>query len=228
MSSSNPGQTPEKSGERFHVSLFAKLRGYFLAGILVTAPISITVYLTWGFLKFVDAKVSAIIPAEYYPQTAVPGLGVLIAFVFFILMGWFAKNFLGRMVIRISEYILDKMPVIRTIYGGVKQIFETVIGTQAQAFREVVMFEFPRKGVWAMGFVTGIARGEVQRLTEDEVVNVFYPTTPNPTSGFLVFVPKKDLVFMQMSVDEAIKMIVSGGILTPPDAGAAQDAGEDK
>ena len=93
---------------------------------------------------------------------------------------------------------------------------------QSQAFREAVMFEFPRKGIWAIGFVTGIAKGEVQRLTEDEVVNVFYPTTPNPTSGFLIFVPRKDLIVLDMKVDDALKMIISGGILTPPDAGASK------
>jgi uncharacterized membrane protein len=203
--------------EGFHISLFAKVRGYFLAGILVTAPISITLYLTWAFLKFVDGKVSSIIPAKYYPETAVPGLGVLIAVLFFITVGWFARNYLGRVVIQISEYTLDKMPVIRTIYGGLKQVFETVMGSQSQAFREAVMFEFPRKGIWALGFVTGVAKGETQRLTEDEVVNVFFPTTPNPTSGFLLLIPRRDLIPLQMSVEEAIKMIVSGGILTPPD-----------
>lgn len=208
---------PPQAKEQFHISIFSKLRGYFLAGILVTAPISITLYLTWGLLKFIDSKVSSVIPAEYYLETTVPGLGLIIAIAFFIVVGWFAKNFLGRVVIQTSEYILDKMPVIRTIYGATKQIFETVMGAQSQAFREVVMFEFPRKGIWALGFVTGVSKGEVQRLTEDEVVNVFFPTTPNPTSGFLIFIPKKDLVVMEMTVEEAIKMIVSGGILTPPD-----------
>ncbi|MGZ9097844.1 MAG: DUF502 domain-containing protein [Micavibrio sp.] len=214
---SDPKIIPLSPKEHFHRSVFAKLRGYFLAGILVTAPVSITLYLTWGLLKFIDSKVSSVIPAEYYRETAVPGLGLIIAIAFFIVVGWFAKNFLGRMIIQTSEYILDKMPVIRTVYGATKQIFETVMGAQSQAFREVVMFEFPRKGIWALGFVTGVAKGEVQRLTEDEVVNVFFPTTPNPTSGFLLFIPKKDLVLMEMTVEEAIKMIVSGGILTPPD-----------
>jgi len=208
---------PPQAKEQFHISVFSKLRGYFLAGILVTAPISITLYLTWGLLKFIDSKVSSVIPAEYYRETAVPGLGLVIAVAFFITIGWFAKNFLGRIIIQASEYFLDKMPVIRTVYSATKQLFETVMGTQSQAFREVVMFEFPRKGIWALGFVTGISKGEVQRLTEDEVVNVFFPTTPNPTSGFLIFIPKKDLIVMKMTVEEAIKMIVSGGILTPPD-----------
>lgn len=222
MSGENPkqGGFQDKSGEA-RTGLFGRLRGYFLAGILVTAPISITVYLTYGFLVFVDSKVSSIIPHTYNPNTylpfSVPGLGVVIAVVFFILAGWFARNFLGRLIINVSEYIVHRMPVIRTIYGGVKQIFETVMTSKSQAFRDVVMFEFPRKGVWGMGFVTGVTKGEAQRLTEDEVVNVFFPTTPNPTSGFLLFVPRKDLIFLEMSVEDAIKMIVSGGIITPPD-----------
>jgi uncharacterized membrane protein len=113
--------------------------------------------------------------------------------------------------------VVDRLPVIRTIYGALKQIFETVMASQSQAFREVVMFEYPRPGIWALGFLTGVTKGEVQRLTDDEVVNVFLPTTPNPTSGFLLFVPRKDLKVMDMTVEEGIKMIVSGGILTPPD-----------
>ena len=201
----------------------ARLRGYFLAGVLVTAPISITLYVTWVFLLWVDSLITPHIPAAYNPNTylpfSMPGIGLIVAVTFFILVGWFAKNFLGRMVINLSEYVMHRLPVIRTIYAALKQIFETVMTSQSQAFREVVMFEYPRKDMWALGFVTGISRGEVQRLTENEVVNVFLPTTPNPTSGFLLFIPRKDLVVMKMSVEEGIKMIVSGGIITPPDRG---------
>lgn len=212
----------KQEGEDGHGGgLFVRLRTYLFAGILVTAPITITGYLTYGFLLWVDSKVTPLIPPHYNPNAylpfSMPGLGLIVAAVFFVLIGWFAKNFLGRLVIQASESIVHRLPIIRAIYKGLKQVFETVIGNQAQAFREVVMFEFPRKGVWAMGFVTGTTKGEVQRLTADEVVNVFYPTTPNPTSGFLLFIPKKDLVFLEMSVDDAIKMIISGGILTPPD-----------
>lgn len=215
-------ETPQGSAkESFHRSLFSRLRMYLLTGILVTAPISITIYLTWVFLKFVDSKVTPLIPYGYNPNEylpfSVPGLGLAIALVFFISVGWFAKNFLGRLIIRFSEYVVHHLPVISTLYKAIKQIFETVMTSQSQAFREAVMFEFPRKGIWAIGFVTGVTKGEAQRLTEDEVVNVFFPTTPNPTSGFLIFVPRKDLVFLKMSVEEALKMVISGGILTPPD-----------
>lgn len=196
------------------------LRGYFIAGILVTAPISITIYLTWAFLMFVDTNVARLIPPQYNPNTylpfSLPGLGLIIAVAFFILVGWFARNFLGRMTIRVSEYLLDKMPVVRSLYGALKQIFETVMASQSDAFRDVVIFEYPRKDSWTIGFVTGVTKGEIQDLTNDEVMNIYVPTTPNPTSGFLLFIPKKDLIYISMSVEDAIKMIVSGGIITPP------------
>lgn len=208
---------------------FSRLRAYFFAGILVTAPISITVYVTLGFLEWVDSKVTPLLPTQYNPNTylpfSMPGLGLLVAAAFFVTVGWFAKNFLGRILIQISEGFVHRLPIVRAIYKGTKQVFETVIGGQAQAFRDVVMFEYPRPGTWALGFVTGVTKGEVQRLTDDEVLNVFLPTTPNPTSGFLLFLPRKDLVFMKMSVEEGVKMIVSGGIITPPDPDDSRTSG---
>jgi uncharacterized membrane protein len=202
-------------------TLMQRLRGYFLAGILFTAPLSITIYLTYIFLTFIDSRVSKVLPDGWYHAlygtTTFPGIGLIIAIVFFVSVGWLATNVLGKLIIRISEYVLNRMPIIRTLYGATKQIFETVMASQSSAFRDVVMFEYPRKGIWVLGFVTGVSEGEVQRLTEDMTVNVFLPTTPNPTSGFLLFVPKKDLVYMDMSVEQAIKLVVSGGILTPPD-----------
>lgn len=197
------------------------LRRYLLTGIVVTAPISITIYLTYVFLSVVDDNVSKIFPREWYEQlygqTTIPGLGLIIAVIFFVMVGWFATNFLGRLIINVSEYIVDRMPVIRSIYGMIKQIFETIMASQSQAFREVVMLEYPRKGVWSIGFVTGRTEGEVQRITAEETVNVFVPTTPNPTSGYLLFVPKKELAYLDMSVEEGVKLVVSAGIITPPD-----------
>lgn len=199
----------------------ARLRGYFLAGILVTAPISITIYLTYVFFTFIDKNVSKILPTHWYEGfyggTTVPGLGIIIALTFFIVVGWFATNILGRFFIRLAEYVVDRMPVIRTIYGAIKQIFETIMATQSQAFREVVMLEYPRKGVFSIGFVTGKSEGEVQRVTKEDTINVFVPTTPNPTSGYLLFVPKKELIYLDMSVEEGVKLVVSAGIITPPD-----------
>ncbi len=197
----------------------ARLRGYFLTGIVVTAPISLTVYLTYIFLTFVDSKVVLLLPQEWYDalygKTTFPGIGLIIAITCFIIIGWFATNFLGKLVIRISEYIVDRMPVIRTLYGAIKQVFETIMASQSTAFREVVMLEYPRKGVWSIGFVTGVSQGEVQEMTKQETVNVFVPTTPNPTSGYLLFVPKKELKYLDMSVEEGVKLVVSAGIITP-------------
>ncbi len=203
--------------------LGGRVRGYLLAGILVTAPIAITVYLTWVFLTFIDSRVTRILPGHWYEalygETTLPGLGLIIALVFFIIIGWFATNFLGRLLIRISEYIVARMPVIRTLYSAIKQIFETIMATKSQAFREVVMMQYPRKGVWSIGFVTGKTEGEVQRATKEDTINVFVPTTPNPTSGYLLFVPKKELIYLDMSVEEGVKLVVSAGIITPPDRG---------
>lgn len=199
----------------------AKLRAYFFAGILVTAPIAITFYLSWIFVHFVDNTVTKLLPRHYNPETylpfATPGLGLLMVIVSLIVIGWLAASFLGRFFHRLIDHFLVKVPVIRNVYGTVKQIFETVLAQRSNAFREAVLIEYPRRGMWAIGFITGRTEGEVQNITEEETVNVFLPTTPNPTSGFLLFLPKKELVPLKMSVEEAIKMVISGGIVTPPD-----------
>lgn len=214
MSKEPEAPEPKKS---LKITVMDRLRGYFLAGIVITAPISITIYLTYVFFTFIDSRVAGIIPEPLHDFFYFPGVGVIASVVFFILVGWLARNFLGRLFIRVSEFIVGRMPIIRTVYSAIKQIFETVATTQSQAFRECVMIEYPRKGMWCIGFLTGTTKGEVQRLTDDEVVNIFLPTTPNPTSGFLLFVPRSDVTFLDMSVEEGIKMIVSAGIITPPD-----------
>jgi uncharacterized membrane protein len=206
---------------RLRPSLSGRLRAYFFAGVLVTAPMAITFWLAWQVISWVDRSVKPLIPAKYNPETylpfSVPGIGLIVLFVFLTVVGAFAAGFIGRLLLRISERILARMPIIRSVYGAVKQIFETVLANQSSAFREVVLIEYPRRGIWAIGFITGATEGEVQEITEDTVANVFLPTTPNPTSGFLLFVPRRDLNVLSMSVEEGIKMVVSGGIVTPPD-----------
>jgi uncharacterized membrane protein len=203
---------PQKKGP------IALLRNYFFA---VTAPIAITLYVTWGFLKFLDRKITPLIPEDINPNSylplEVPGLGLVIAIVFFVVVGFITRNFFGKLIVRLSENIMRRVPVISNIYGAIKQIFETVMASQSDAFKEVVMFEYPRKGIWVLGFVTGKTKGEVQAASKQETVNVFLPTTPNPTSGFLLFLPKSEVIYMDMSVEEGLKMIVSGGIITPPE-----------
>jgi uncharacterized membrane protein len=208
------------SGRQFG-HLIGRLRGYMVAGILVTAPVGITLYLAWLFLSFVDAQVTPLFPVQYNPNTylpfGVPGVGLIILIVALTIIGWLTKGIVGRYVLRQGENLLHRTPVIRSIYGATKQIVETVVSRKSEAFRQVVLFEYPRRGCWAMGFVTGKTVGEVQNITEDEIVNVFLPTTPNPTSGFLLFEPKDKVVLLGMTVEEAFKMVVSGGIVTPPD-----------
>ncbi|MEX0693766.1 MAG: DUF502 domain-containing protein [Rhodospirillales bacterium] len=225
MASSDPDNggkpTEESAPQRSRMSVSQRLRAYMFAGILVTAPIFITFYLAWLFVTFVDSKINPLIPAKYNPETylpfAVPGLGLLILIIGLMLVGALTAGFFGRLWMRLSERVLSQMPVIRNVYSAVKQILETVLAQQSNAFREAVLIEYPRRGIWAIGFLTGSTKGEVQNLTEEECINVFLPTTPNPTSGFLLFVPKKDLIRLTMSVEDAIKMVISGGIVTPPD-----------
>ncbi|WP_240002286.1 DUF502 domain-containing protein [Oleisolibacter albus] len=219
------GGTEKTLKRAFGLGLAARLRAYLFAGILVTAPVTITLYLVWVVVGGIDALVTAILPTAYNPETylpfTIPGVGVLLVLVALILIGMFAAGFLGRLVVRLGEAILGRMPIVRGIYAATKQIFETVLANQSDAFREVVLVEYPRKGMWSIAFITGTTQGEVQSLTEDEVVNVFVPTTPNPTSGYLLFVPRQDLVKLSMSVEDGLKMVVSGGIVTPPERPAA-------
>ncbi|MBK18819.1 MAG: hypothetical protein CMM52_08285 [Rhodospirillaceae bacterium] len=203
------------------ISIVRHLRGYFFAGVLITAPLGITFYLAWLFINWVDDTITPLLPPAYNPETylpfSVPGLGLLIVCIVMTLIGALTAGILGRFWVRTSERILSRMPVIRSVYSALKQIFETVLSKQSDAFREVVLFEYPRRGSWALGFITGKTEGEIQSSTEDEIVNVFLPTTPNPTSGYLLFLPRRELVILSMTVEEGIKMVISGGIVTPPD-----------
>ena len=200
-------------------SLAARLRAYVLAGVLVTAPLAITAYLTVSFLLWVDAGVGRLVPARYNPDTylpfSVPGIGLLLVIVFLAAAGWSARNLSGRILLRASEALLARMPVVRGIYATLKQVIHTAMAGGSRAFREVVLLEYPRPGVWALGFVTGSPQGELRSRLPGETVCVFVPTTPNPTSGFLLFVPRRELVVLEMTVEEAIKTVVSAGMIAP-------------
>ncbi|MCE2510514.1 MAG: DUF502 domain-containing protein [Alphaproteobacteria bacterium] len=216
----SPGPSPTDGGPKRH-SLIGRLRNSFLAGLLVTAPIGITIYIVWIIVNFVDSRVTPLIPVKYNPETSlpinIPGLGLVIVFVTITLIGALMTGFLGRYILSAGERILARMPVVRSIYGALKQIFEAVLTHSSTAFRKVVLIEYPRRGIWVLGFITGETKGEIQNLTKETVINVFLPTTPNPTSGFLLFVPAEDVHELTMTVEEGIKMVVSGGIVTPPD-----------
>ena len=203
------------------IGFFARFRRYFLAGILVTSPILITAYVTWMIITFIDTQVAGLLPdsLDFTKQLPhqIPGLGLIISIFTITIIGALTPGFIGRTLLKTGERVLDKMPVVRTIYGAIKQIMETVMSTNSESFREVVLVEYPRKNIWVIGFVTGETKGEVQSLNKSQLINIFIPTTPNPTSGFLLFIPKEDLVYMDMKVEDAVKMVISGGIVTPPE-----------
>lgn len=208
-------------------SLAVRLRNYFLAGLLVTAPISITLYFAWSIVDYVDSTVNALIPAHYNPMAslpfAIPGLGIVLLVITLTLVGFLTANFLGRVIVRFGESAVARMPVVSGIYAAVKQVFETMLSDKARSFSEVVLVEFPRNGMWTLGLVIGKSHGEIQektraRFPDDvpaELQTVYVPTTPNPTSGYLVFVPRKDMIVLEMTVEECLKMVVSGGIVAP-------------
>lgn len=209
--------------QRVFMKLGAKLRAYFFTGILVTAPVSITFYMAYKVILWIDAGVGRLLPPQfksyYYdlPFT-IPGLGVIVLIISLIVIGMFAAGFVGGFFIRLGDWMVKKMPVVSGVYSLLKQIFETFLSNKSQAFRQVVLFEYPRKGIWILGFVSTDTGGEVKKILGREMLNVFVPTTPNPTSGFLIFVPREDVVFLDMSVEEGLKFVISGGIVAPEEA----------
>ena len=207
----------------FHMSLMARLRAYFFAGILITAPISITIYIAWLVIGFVDARVVGLLPGNpntYLPYQF-PGVGLVIVIGLLTLIGWGTTGLLGRLFLYLSEAVLNRMPVVRSVYSWVKQVFETVLHEKGTPFREPVLIEFPRKGLWRVGFVTGRTPGRAQDIVPGGLVNVLLPNTPNAATGFLVLVPQDDIVRLDLTTEEALKLLVSGGIATPPAKAAA-------
>ncbi|MEE2524981.1 DUF502 domain-containing protein [Hyphobacterium sp. HN65] len=199
--------------------MFRWLRNSLLTGIVVALPVTVTVWLIYTFVNFVDRVIKPLIPEQYNPETylpfALPGLGVVVAVVGLTLLGALAANFFGRSLIGIGERLLNSVPLVRNVYGAVKQIAETVFSSRQQSFQEVVLVEFPTKGSYAVGFVTADARGEIQDDVSEDAIGVFVPTTPNPTSGFLLYTPRSRVMPLSMSVEEAAKMIISFGLVTP-------------
>jgi len=206
---------------RARIRLGARLRAYFLAGILITAPVFVTLYIAWAFITFIDDKIAALIPARYDPEQflpfTIPGLGLVVLIVGLTLVGALTAGFVGRQFTRFSESVFARMPVIRGIYSATKQVFETVLAQKSEAFREAVLIEYPRRGLWTVAFVTGRPEGEIGRMTSEEMVTIYVPTTPNPTSGFMLFVAKREVIPLAMTVEEAIKYVVSTGLVVPPE-----------
>lgn len=198
-----------------------RLRNYLLTGIIVAAPLTITVYLTASFVNWVDSWVKPWIPVRWNPESYVPfplpGMGVVVALVSLTALGFLTANIFGRTVIGLGESLLNRMPLIRNVYSALKQIFETALSERSHTFRRAGLVEYPRKGLWAVVFIATEAKGEVShRLPEDDdTISVFLPTTPNPTSGFLLFVPRKDVKVLDMTVEDAAKLVISAGLITP-------------
>ncbi|MSQ87512.1 MAG: DUF502 domain-containing protein [Alphaproteobacteria bacterium] len=212
--------TPTPAKLPIRRSLGARLSNYFFAGILVTAPIGITIYTAWAVISWVDETVAGVLPARYSPNTYlpvdVPGVGLIMLAVAMTLVGFLTANYLGRVVLRTGERIVNRMPVVRGVYSAVKQIFEAVLSGSKPSFNEVVLVEYPRREMWTLGLVIGESYGEIQEKAKEKLFNVYLPTTPNPTSGYLVFLPRSQMIHLEMSVEDCMKMIVSGGIVTPP------------
>jgi uncharacterized membrane protein len=195
-----------------------RLRNYFLTGIIVAAPLFLTIYITWTFVTWVDARVTPFIPPMYRPDSylpfSVPGFGLIVALVFLTLLGFLTANFVGRQTILFGESLLGRMPIIRNIYRGLKEIFETVLQQRARAFRTVALVEWPRKGMWSIVFLSSDVNSEISHRL-DETVAVFRPSTPNPTTSFLLFVKRSDLIVLDMSIEDAAKMVISAGLVVP-------------
>lgn len=210
----------ESENKQAKKSLGARIRSYFFTGILVTAPAAITIYLAVIFIDYVDTHVTRLIPAEYNPESylpfGLPGIGLVILLIFFVLVGMFAAGFVGRFFVRVWEKILESTPVVSSVYNALKQIFETFFSSSAKtSFREVVMIQYPRPGIWTLAFITGTPTDEMKAQAGEDLVSIFVPTTPNPTSGFLLFIPRRDIVPLSISVEEGLKMVISVGIVNP-------------
>jgi uncharacterized membrane protein len=210
--------TSETGGSR----LITRIRNYFLTGLVIAAPISITIYLTWSLIKWIDGWVKPIIPRGYSPDAylpfSVPGFGVFVAVIALTLLGFLTANFVGRSLVRLGEQLLNHTPLVRNLYSALKQLFETVLSGKGKSFQKAALIEFPRKGVWSIVFIATETKGEIRRkIGQDgeEWVTVFLPPTPAPTAGFMMFVRRTELIELDMTVEEAAKLVISAGLVAP-------------
>lgn len=224
--------TPPKKPGRF-----SGLRTSFLTGIVVIAPVGLTVWLIWTLIGWVDGFVLPFVPDVYQPENLINrlilgnnrpddkgwvsinirGVGVIVFLLFTLFVGWVAKGLIGRSLIAYAETLVNRMPVVRSIYSGVKQIAETVFAQSERSFEKACLIQYPRKGIWAIGFISTTTKGEILEKADytGDMVSIFVPTTPNPTSGFLLFFPKEDVVELDMSIEDAAKLVISAGLVYP-------------
>ncbi len=201
--------------------MIRKLRAYFITGILVTTPIALTIYIFWKLFKGLDSILigainSLVTPFGLQPYHGhIPGLGIIVMVIIIILAGALARNYVGNKLFRLGDWLVTRIPLISKIYIAIRQLFEAIFSEKREVFKQAVLFEYPRKGTFSIGFITQDTRGEIQERLQDDVYSVFLPTTPNPTSGYLLFVPKKDVIILDMPIEEALKLIISGGAIVP-------------
>ena len=232
-------ETPRRPG------LLARLRASFLTGLVVIAPVGLTIWLIWTVIGWIDGFVWPLVPDAWQPDsivnywlgnprtvigptgTPIPnpnwvhvnvrGVGVIVFLLFTIVIGWIAKGYIGRSLIRWAESLVERTPVVRSIYSGIKQISETVFAQSERSFEKACLIEYPRRGIWAIGFISTTAKGEVSERAGNTgaLLSVFVPTTPNPTSGFLLLFPAEDVIELEMSVEDAAKLVISAGLVYP-------------
>ena len=201
--------------------LLSGLRNSFLTGIVVIAPVGLTVWLIWTVVGWIDGFVLPLVPANLRPEQYIGinlrGVGLIFLLFFTVVVGWIAKGLIGRSLIRTAESLVDRMPVVRSIYSGIKQISETVFAQSDRSFEKACLIQYPRKGIWAVGFISTTAKGEVEERAETggRLLSVFVPTPPTPTSGFLLFFPAEAVIELDMSVEDAAKLVISAGLVYP-------------
>lgn len=221
----DPNMPPPRRG------LISRLRANFLTGLVVIAPVGLTIWLIWSIVGWVDGFVLPLVPNRYQPdkmiqdllgldptvQINVRGIGVVIFLIFTVIVGWMAKGLIGRSMIAFAESLVERTPVVRSIYSGIKQISETVFAQSERSFEKACLIEYPRRGIWAIGFISTNTKGELAARGNngEPMLSIFVPTTPNPTSGFLLFIPEKDVIVLDMTVEEAAKLVISAGLVYP-------------
>ncbi|GGC55531.1 DUF502 domain-containing protein [Chelatococcus reniformis] len=205
------------------ISARARIRNYFLTGLIVAGPLALTIYITWWIVGLVDAWVKPLVPAAYWPDTylpvSIPGFGLIVAFVGLTLLGFLTANLVGRSLVEAGETLLERMPVVSGLYRGIKQIFETAFSPSGTTFRRVGLVQFPTPGTWSIVFIAAAPPRDMAEALPPvgEYVGVFLPCTPNPTTGFFFYLPRRDVLDVPVSVDDAAKLVMSAGLIQPED-----------
>lgn len=215
----------------FWAHLKVQTRRHFLTGLLVIVPLGLTFFVISSIAGYMD-RTLAFLPRKFHPDTylpfRIPGLGIIFTLAIIQFVGLLSTNLFGRKVVKTYESLLDRIPFVRGIYVAVKQLLEQILSPKSDRFRRAVLVEYPRKGIYSIGFVTGLGEGDLQKKTADKVLNIFLPTTPNPTSGYYLLVPEKDAVPLDLTVDQAFKLIISAGMVGSENSGAGKGkAGSD-